>query len=215
MIRPNGRDCRGRNKALQFDLRNRLRSNAVKVNGLKNDKRQNSGDTLIARKIKSMIDACVEHLHKVSGIHNVIDDVRQQRVTRENTPQELCTIISKGFLNNSHVEIDHRGVLTIMFVNDQRGSSDHTTSACEPSPSGPERRRRRSRDTVNNDLHTFGSDRPVEEVRTLRRYIDQESRISRRAETNAQYTRQPQKRSTRHSRINEKPYSRPIGNNRR
>jgi hypothetical protein len=139
---------------------------------------------------------------------------------------------SRGLSNNiGHVKFDHRGILTVKSILVERASSHHS-SVHDRRPTVNQGRfdgieKRCSSNTFNSELNTFRSkifrfelllftllltvfltkgDTPIEEIRPMRR----DMRLSRRPISNAQSMRQPFERSTRPSRINEKPYNRPM-----
>lgn len=139
---------------------------------------------------------------------------------------------SRGHSNNlGRVKIDRRGILTVKSILDERANAHHT-SLRDRRPAVNEGRfngveRRRSSNTFNSDLNTFRSnylssffffhllkiifllisgDRPIEDIRPTRH----DTRVSRRPISNTHSVRRPPERSTRPSRVNEKPYSRPM-----
>ncbi|XP_025411231.1 uncharacterized protein LOC112684120 isoform X2 [Sipha flava] len=234
----NGRDRGGRTKALQSGPHNRLRlaaaNKAAKVKRLKAAQRQSNNDTLNKRKIltknsrvaiNNVMDARVRLLQKALEKPTVIVDARQKLTKQKDAREKIqerrlhsssydgtrSMGTSRGLSNNlGRVKIDRRGILTVKSILDERASSHHS-SVRDRRPTVNQGRfdgveKRHSSNTFNSELNTFRSDRPVEEIRPMRR----DMRISRRPISNAQSMRQPFERSTRPSRINEKPYSRPM-----
>ncbi|XP_025419501.1 uncharacterized protein LOC112689845 [Sipha flava] len=234
----NGRDCGGRTKTLQSGPQNRLRlataNKAAKIKRLKAAQRQSSNGTLSKRKmltkntrvaINNMMDARIILLQKALEKRTVMVDARQ-KLTKQKDAREIIQErrlhsssydgthsmgTSRGLSNNlGHVKIDHRGILTVKSILDERSSSHHS-SVRDRRPTVKQGRfdgvvKRRISNSFNSELDTFSSDKPIEEIRPMRR----DMRISRRPMSNAQSIRQPFERSTRPSRINEKPYGRPM-----
>ncbi|XP_025410798.1 uncharacterized protein LOC112683845 isoform X2 [Sipha flava] len=227
-----------RTKALQSGPHNRLRlaaaNKAAKFKRLKTYYRQSSYGTLNKRKmltkntrvaINNVMDARVILLQKALEKSTVMVDARQklskQKDAREKIQERRLLSssyddthsmgTSRGLSNNiGHVKFDHRGILTVKSILVERASSHHS-SVHDRRPTVNQGRfdgieKRCSSNTFNSELNTFRSDTPIEEIRPMRR----DMRLSRRPISNAQSMRQPFERSTRPSRINEKPYNRPM-----
>ncbi|XP_025413386.1 polymerase delta-interacting protein 3-like [Sipha flava] len=212
-------------------LRLAAANKAAKVKRLITAQRQYRYGTLNKRKmltkntrvtINNVMDARIRLLQKALEKPTVMVDARQkltkQKDARERIQERRLRSsshdvthsmgTSRGLSNNlGRVKIDRRGILTDKSIWDERDSSYHS-SVRDQRPTvnqghfyGVEKRRSR---TFNSKLNIFRSDRPIEEIRPIRR----DMRISRRPTSNAQSMRQPFEFSTRSSIINEKPYSR-------
>ncbi|XP_050520428.1 uncharacterized protein LOC126893921 [Daktulosphaira vitifoliae] len=234
----NGQSYTGRFRAQQSGPRNRLRTVAAnkvaKVKRLKEIKKRGNGAKLNNRKSVSttkrlntsnVMDARVKLLQKALVTPTKIVDARQkltkQKDAREKIQERRLKSshendqnagISRRFNNQGgRVKIDRRGILTVKSILDER-SDVH-----RPNPRNRQRTevgqrqysgaiRRSTNNTYNSNLNTFRSDRPIEELRAPRR----DARTPRRPIPNTSGLRRPVDRSTRSTRINEKPYSRPM-----
>lgn len=175
----------------------------------------------------NMVDARVRLMQKALESPTVIVDARQkltkQKDAREKIQERRLHLTSRNATHNislprghpnnlGRVKIDRRGILTVKSILDERASSHHAGFRDRrPPPPVNQRRfedveRRRSSNTFNSDLNTFRSDRPIEDIRPIRR----DSRVSRRPVSSPQPLRRPSEHSMRPTRVNEKPYSRPI-----
>lgn len=181
---------------------------------------KNSGVRIVKNNI---VDARVKLLQKALEKPTEIVDARQkltkQKDAREKIQERRLHFTSHDTIHNEstsrrhsnnlgRVKIDRRGILTVKSILDDRsphvGDRDRRSHVNQGHFVGVERRR--SSNTFNSELNTFRSDRAVEEIRPVRR----DARPSRRPGPNVQSVRRPLERSTRPTRINEKPYSRPM-----
>ncbi|XP_060864473.1 uncharacterized protein LOC132940757 isoform X2 [Metopolophium dirhodum] len=197
------------------------------TNGKLNNKNMMSKNN--ARVAMNVVDARVKLLQKALEKPTVIVDARQkltkQKDAREkiqerrlhSTPYDTMQYVetSRGHSNNlGRVKIDRRGILTVKSILDERATSHHSefrdrrpdrqSSVNQGRFDGVEKRR--SSNTFNSELNTFRSDRPIEEIRPVRR----DMRMSRRPIQNTQSMRRPPERPTRPMRVNDKPYNRPM-----
>ncbi|XP_025193837.1 uncharacterized protein LOC112593581 isoform X2 [Melanaphis sacchari] len=181
-----------------------------------------------ARVVMDVVDARVKLLQKALEKPTVLVDARQkltkQKDAREkiqerrlhstsyNPTQNMGT--SRGHSNNlGRVKIDSRGILTVKSILNERSLSFHSgyrrpenrlPSVNKRNFDGVEKRR--SSNTFNSELNTFRSDRPIEDIRPVRRDV----RIPRHPIPNTQSIRRPPERPTRPMRVNDKPYNRPM-----
>lgn len=231
-----GQDRGGRFKALQSGPLNRLRlaaaNKAAKVKRLKAIMKQHSGVKLNNRKMlpknnvrivkNNVVDARVKLLQKALEQPTKIVDARQmltkQKDAREKIQERRLHSAAQDTIHNmrssrdhsntlGRVKIDRRGILTVKSILDERshiGLRDRRSSVNQGRFGDMERRR--SSNTFNSELNTFRSDRSVEEIRPMRRDV----RMTRRPGPNTQSVRRPPERSIRPTRVNEKPYSRPL-----
>ncbi|XP_025416856.1 uncharacterized protein LOC112688051 [Sipha flava] len=206
----NGQDRGGRTKSLQSGPHNRLRLSTA---------------NRAAKVTKNVKDARIRLLQKALEEPNVVVDARQKLTKQKDARKKIqerrlqsssydgthSMGTSRGFSNNfGHVKINRHGILTVKTILD-KGASSHHSSVRDRRPTINQGRfdgveKRRNSITFNSELNTFRSYRPIEEIRPMRR----DMQISRRSISNAQSMRQHFESSTRPSRINQKPYNRPM-----
>lgn len=197
------------------------------TNGKLNNKNMMSKNN--ARVVMNVVDARVKLLQKALEKPTIMVDARQKLINLKDAREKIQerrlhstsydTIQSmgtpRGHSNNlGRVKIDRRGILTVKSILDERAPSHHSgfrdrrpdrlLSVNQERFGGIEKRR--SSNTFNSELNTFRSDRPIEEIRPVRR----DMRMSRRPIPNAQSMRRPPERPTRPMRANDKPYNRPM-----
>jgi len=194
-----------------------------------NGKHHNNMSKNNARVAMNVVDARVRLLQKALEKPTVLVDARQkltkQKDAREKIQERRLNSTSYDPIQNmgnsrSHsnnlgrVKIDSRGILTVKSILDERASSHHSgfrDRRPDRLPSVNKGRfdgveKRRSSNTFNSGLNTFRSDRPIEDIRPVRR----DMRIPRRPIPNTQSIRRPPERPTRPMRVNDKPYNRPM-----
>ncbi|XP_026804123.1 uncharacterized protein LOC113547807 isoform X3 [Rhopalosiphum maidis] len=194
-----------------------------------NGKHHNNMSKNNTRVAMNVVDARVRLLQKALEKPTVLVDARQkltkQKDAREKIQERRLNSTSYNPIQNmgtsrSHsnnlgrVKIDSHGILTVKSILDERASSHHSSfrdRRPDRLPSVNKGRfdgveKRRSSNTFNSELNTFRSDRPIEDIRPVRR----DMRIPRRPIPNTQSTRRPPERPTRPMRVNDKPYNRPM-----